>query len=73
MKYCPYGDTRSGSVSTDKLFTGQRLDDTRLYYYGARYYDAEIGRFISAGILISIKTNLITSGTSIRIDHDYQC
>ncbi len=47
IKYYPYGATRSGDVPTDKLFTGQRYDDTGLYYYGARYYDPEIGRFIS--------------------------
>ena len=35
-------------MPTDKKFTGQRLDDTGLYYYNARYYDAEIGRFIRA-------------------------
>jgi RHS repeat-associated protein len=45
--YFPFGSTRTGSVSTDKKFTGQRLDGTGLYYYGARYYDATIGRFIS--------------------------
>jgi RHS repeat-associated protein len=28
-------------------FTGQRLDSTGLYYYNARYYDPNIGRFIS--------------------------
>ncbi|MFH1381275.1 MAG: RHS repeat-associated core domain-containing protein [Chloroflexota bacterium] len=44
-----YGDCRNsqGNLGTDKLFTGQRLDDTGLYYYGARYYDPIIGRFIS--------------------------
>jgi RHS repeat-associated protein len=47
IKYFPFGFTRSGSVSTDKQFTGQRLDSTGLYYYGARYYDPTIGRFIS--------------------------
>jgi RHS repeat-associated protein len=47
VKYLPFGGTRSGSVPTDKLFTGQRLDSTGLYYYGARYYDPSIGRFIS--------------------------
>ena len=31
----------------DRLFTGQRLDDTGLYYYNARYYDPTIGRFIN--------------------------
>jgi len=52
--YKPYGDRRnsSGTLGTDKLFTGQRLDDTGLYYYNARYYDPSIGRFISADTLI---------------------
>ena len=39
-----YGDCRNstGDLDTDKLFTGQRLDCTGLYYYGARYYDPVI-------------------------------
>jgi RHS repeat-associated protein len=54
MKYYPYGDRleSQGTLSTDKLFTGQRLDSTGLYYYGARYYDAGIGRFISADTVV---------------------
>jgi len=47
IKYYPFGATKSGSVPTDKKFTGQRLDQSGLYYYNARYYDAGIGRFIS--------------------------
>ena len=48
-RYYPYGSTRDsgGSLDTSKKFTGQRLDGTGLYYYGARYYDPVIGRFIS--------------------------
>jgi RHS repeat-associated protein len=53
IKYYPFGETKSGSVDTDKQFTGQRHDDTGLYYYGARYYDPTIGRFISADLIIT--------------------
>ena len=28
-------------------FTGKEQDMTELYYFGARYYDPEVGRFIS--------------------------
>ncbi len=44
--YYPYGGVRTGSLPTDYTFTGQKLDaSTGLMYYGARYYDAAIGRF----------------------------
>jgi len=54
IKYFPFGVCRNsqGNLDTDKLFTGQRLDDTGLYYYNARYYDATIGRFISADTIV---------------------
>jgi RHS repeat-associated protein len=57
ISYYPYGSTRSGDVPTDKKFTGQRLDGTGLYYYGARYYDPVIGRFISADIIVQNPAN----------------
>jgi RHS repeat-associated protein len=52
VKYLPFGETRAGNVPTDKLFTGQCLDSTGLYYYNARYYDPLIGRFISADTFV---------------------
>lgn len=54
MTFFPFGDCRNsqGEIATDRLFTGQRLDNTGLYYYGARYYDAGTGRFISADTLV---------------------
>jgi len=47
--YKPYGDDAysSGNASLYYKFTGQEQDSTGLYYYGARYYDPELARFIS--------------------------
>jgi RHS repeat-associated protein len=59
IKYFPFGGTRSqsGTLDTDKKFTGQRLDQTGLYYYNARYYDATIGRFISPDSIVQSLAN----------------
>lgn len=51
LEYDPYGSTvtHTGTVDPKHKYTGQESDDsTRLYYYGARYYDPQIGRFVSA-------------------------
>jgi RHS repeat-associated protein len=58
-RYYPYGSTRDsgGSLDTTKKFTGQRLDGTGLYYYGARYYDPSIGRFISPDTVVPNPAN----------------
>ena len=48
--YSPYGATSfTGSVTTPFEFTGRENDGaTNLYYYRARYYNSDLGRFISA-------------------------
>jgi len=53
FEYTPFGSVayadETNSYDTDKRFTGKTYDQTTgLYYYGARYYDPELGRFISA-------------------------
>ncbi len=51
LAYFPYGQirTNTGSIDIHHKFTGQELDgETNLYYYGARYYDPVLGRFIQA-------------------------
>jgi RHS repeat-associated protein len=47
--YSPYGDTAStGTPSTQLQYTGRENDGaTGLYYYRARYYSPQLGRFIS--------------------------
>jgi RHS repeat-associated protein len=49
-EYTPYGSLarNEGADVVKYKFTGKELDRTGLYYYGARYYDPEIGRFITA-------------------------
>jgi len=49
--YYPFGRTQTASpqasFQVSRRFTGQILDaDSGLYYYNARYYDPELGRFI---------------------------
>jgi RHS repeat-associated protein len=40
--------TQASTIAQPHTFTGRRLDDeTGLYHYRARYYDAALGRFIS--------------------------
>jgi RHS repeat-associated protein len=58
VKYLLFGEARATvTIPTDKLFTGQRLDGTGLYYYNARYYDPTIGRFISPDTVIQSMGN----------------
>jgi RHS repeat-associated protein len=49
-EYDAFGAVRHqwGDSDNTRKFTGKEYDsDVKLYYYGARYYDAYIGRFIS--------------------------
>ena len=49
-EYDVFGAVRSETGTSDnpRKFTGKEYEsDVKLYYYGARYYDPHIGRFIS--------------------------
>ncbi len=49
--YDPYGkvDTINGTSGNVYRYTGRRLDaETGYYYYRARYYDSDMGRFLSS-------------------------
>ena len=56
--YYPFGRiqttaSQSGTFQVSRQFTGQIKDDeTGLYYYNARYYDPELGRFIQPDDII---------------------
>ena len=52
-KYATEGDEGSAAAVANFYFTGKPLDDeTGLYYYGARYYNPVIGRFITADTIV---------------------
>jgi RHS repeat-associated protein len=53
MRYYPYGQTCSGTMATDRLYTGQRWEaGIGLYDYNARYYDPALGRFVQADTVV---------------------
>ena len=45
--YYPFGESYNSEGEERYTYTGKELDSSGLYYYGARYYDASLGRFIS--------------------------
>ncbi len=54
-RFYPFGETRftTGSMQTDKLFTGQReITGLGIYHYGARFYSPKLGRFLSADTMV---------------------
>ena len=57
LTYFPFGETRTqaGTVDVRHKYTGQEFDNsTDLYFYGARYYDPVLGRFISPDSQITL-------------------
>ncbi len=47
VEYSPFGKEQLTGEKERYLFTGQEKDSTGLYYYKARYYDLETGRFLT--------------------------
>jgi RHS repeat-associated protein len=55
--YMPWGEMRfvdgAGELPTTFRYTGQREEEgIGLYFYGARWYDAALGRFVSADTMV---------------------
>ena len=55
LRYRAFGLTRlnAGTQKTAYRYTGQRIEGgTDLYYYGARWYDPVVGRFLQADTIV---------------------
>jgi RHS repeat-associated protein len=57
ITYLPFGETSTEQGSEHYLFNGKEQDTTGLHYYGARYYDSDVGRFITKDPLQGRQTN----------------
>ena len=67
QQFDPWGKVRSGGVSqTSVNYTGQRLDDTGLLFYNARYYNPALGRFISADSVVPGNASGGMDGIALR-------
>ncbi|MES0492029.1 MAG: RHS repeat-associated core domain-containing protein [Leptospirales bacterium] len=71
-EYLPYGETfqQEGEIRFAAKYNGQALDEeSDLYYFNARHYDPEIGRFVTAdtvldGHKVDKKGNVADSATT---------
>jgi RHS repeat-associated protein len=54
LRYKPWGEIRYASqpTMTSLRYTGQRMEGIGLYDYGARWFDASIGRFVQADSIV---------------------
>ena len=52
--YMPFGGTarEQGDAAVRYRYTGKEKDDSGLYYYGARFYDEALGRFLAADSIL---------------------
>jgi len=60
QRYYPFGETRltTGTMYTDKLFTGQReITGLGIYHYQSRFYSPKLGRFLSADTIVPNPAN----------------
>ncbi len=61
QRYAAYGKRRGGTpanLPTDHQFTGQKQDGTGLIYMNARYYDPQLGVFISPDTIVPDPTTI---------------
>jgi RHS repeat-associated protein len=74
--YKPFGEVRwaSGALETDFGFTGQREDGyIRLVHMGARWYNRELGRWVSPDSLVPDTANPQSLNRYSYLRHEVSC
>ncbi len=56
--YKPYGEGTMGTLTINYKWTGGETDSSGLYYFNARYYSPETGRFISVDPAVITKMDV---------------
>ncbi len=60
QKYTAWGQTRSGSVGTDRQYTGQISEpQLGIYFYNARYYDSYLNRWLQPDSIVPDPYNIL--------------
>ena len=57
VSYEPFGEPTVSGDEESFLFTGKERDASQLYYFGARYYDPDMGRFITRDVMLGSREN----------------
>jgi RHS repeat-associated protein len=67
--YEPFGKVIAGTDG-EQSFTGKKEDSTGLIYFGARFYDPEVGRFITADTYTNLPNDERIFIRSLNCDDD---
>jgi len=71
FKSLPFGQEISNSEVRYAFATNKELDESDLYYFGARYYDSNLGRFTSVDPITNIKPyNYVNNNPEKFVDPD---
>jgi len=62
--YHPFGEPAIEEGSEQYLFTGKERDTTGLYYYGGRYYDPQLGIFLTRDPYTSLPDDTRSMGNN---------
>jgi len=68
QRFDPWGKVIAGGTvnQTRMNYTGQELDTTSLLYYHARYYDPNLGRFLSADTVVPGSASGSMDGVALK-------